>query len=184
MLKKEMYLKARVEGKSNEEIAKLYNVKLETINRAIGTDKGREKVMQPIYIGTNPFGDDDEEIVVFDETVSEAVKEPQEGKKVRKTIISVCCDCKEEYTITPAEQKFYTTKGLNFPKRCEKCRKKRHNFIECECIDCGDTFKIKLTQKEFFEKLGLTLPKRCPECIKIKAEHNRKLAAEKGEQIK
>jgi len=35
------------------------------------------------------------------------------------------CECGKEFTITIGEQTFYTGKGLNLPKHCTDCRKRR-----------------------------------------------------------
>ncbi|MCL5435925.1 MAG: zinc-ribbon domain-containing protein [Patescibacteria group bacterium] len=37
----------------------------------------------------------------------------------------VCIDCKEEFTFTAGEQKFFTERGLMSPRRCPTCRRKR-----------------------------------------------------------
>ncbi len=40
-----------------------------------------------------------------------------------KTI--VCQDCGEEFVFTESEQKFYSERGFQDPKRCKPCRDKR-----------------------------------------------------------
>lgn len=35
------------------------------------------------------------------------------------------CECGKEFVITIGEQTFYTGKGLNLPKHCPDCRKRR-----------------------------------------------------------
>jgi hypothetical protein len=40
-------------------------------------------------------------------------------------ITKKCVDCQNDFIITAGEQEFYSDKGLNMPKRCENCRKKR-----------------------------------------------------------
>lgn len=35
----------------------------------------------------------------------------------------ICKDCGKSFSISPDEEKFYTSKGLQIPKRCKECRK-------------------------------------------------------------
>lgn len=37
----------------------------------------------------------------------------------------ICKDCGKSFSISPDEEKFYTSKGLQIPKRCKECRKVR-----------------------------------------------------------
>lgn len=37
----------------------------------------------------------------------------------------ICKDCGKSFSISPDEEKFYTSKGLQIPKRCKECRKAR-----------------------------------------------------------
>lgn len=37
----------------------------------------------------------------------------------------ICKDCGKSFPISPEEEKFYTSKGLQLPKRCKECRKAR-----------------------------------------------------------
>lgn len=37
----------------------------------------------------------------------------------------ICKDCGKSFSISPDEEKFYTSKGLQIPKRCKECRKTR-----------------------------------------------------------
>ena len=41
----------------------------------------------------------------------------------------ICKDCGKSFSILPKEEKFYTSKGLQIPKRCKKCRNIR---IACD----------------------------------------------------
>ena len=34
----------------------------------------------------------------------------------------ICKDCGKGFSISPDEEKFYTSKGLQIPKRCKECR--------------------------------------------------------------
>ena len=36
-----------------------------------------------------------------------------------------CVDCEELFKFTEGEQKYYKSKGFDFPKRCKACREKR-----------------------------------------------------------
>lgn len=36
-----------------------------------------------------------------------------------------CCDCGAEFTITEGEVEFYSSKGMQLPRRCKECRAKR-----------------------------------------------------------
>ena len=36
-----------------------------------------------------------------------------------------CTDCKQDFTLSAGEQDFFNTKGLQEPKRCKLCRKKK-----------------------------------------------------------
>lgn len=38
----------------------------------------------------------------------------------------ICKDCGKGFSISPNEEKFYTSKGLQIPKRCKECRKNRN----------------------------------------------------------
>lgn len=83
-----------------------------------------------------------------------------------------CIDCGEEFTISPAEQKFFMYHKYDIPKRCKKCRTKKSQYTEHICVDCGNTFKINETTRMFFERNGLNLPKRCERCREIKKVRN------------
>lgn len=37
----------------------------------------------------------------------------------------ICKDCGKSFSISPDEEMFYTSKGLQVPKRCKECRKNR-----------------------------------------------------------
>ncbi len=45
-----------------------------------------------------------------------------------KTII--CKDCKNEFTLSIGEQKFFDGKELSYPTRCKECRAKRKASFE------------------------------------------------------
>ena len=50
-----------------------------------------------------------------------------------ETIFIVCCDCGSSFPFEPGEQRFYSERSLNLPRRCPSCRLAR---------------KIKLLQKQ------------------------------------
>jgi hypothetical protein len=36
-----------------------------------------------------------------------------------------CCECQDEFLFSAGEQAYFTSKGLNEPKRCKACRQYR-----------------------------------------------------------
>ena len=96
----------------------------------------------------------------------------EENGKIYETIKAVCERCGKEFEMYPAEQKFFDTHGLVYPKKCKECRKLRKNVIKIKCIDCNKEFEINEIQKEYFERNNLNIPKRCPECREIKKNRN------------
>ena len=40
-----------------------------------------------------------------------------------------CSDCGEDFTFRIGEQRYFISKSLSPPKRCQKCRAKRKNNI-------------------------------------------------------
>lgn len=40
------------------------------------------------------------------------------------------CYCGDTFVFTAGEQEFYERKGLNDPKRCEKCKAKKRAFFD------------------------------------------------------
>lgn len=43
-------------------------------------------------------------------------------------MIRVCIDCGRQFEITPGEERFYKSKGLDLPKRCKPCRDKKRSM--------------------------------------------------------
>lgn len=43
-----------------------------------------------------------------------------------------CIDCELSFIFTAGEQRFYSSKGLSMPKRCQPCRKARKDSIARE----------------------------------------------------
>jgi DNA-directed RNA polymerase subunit RPC12/RpoP len=157
---KEKYLEMRERGYSNKGIAEFYKVKESTVDRAIG--KNKKESTGNMNTDTMDFFDDFEE-TSEETTINESVREL---KKI------TCIDCGKEFDFSPAEQKFYESRGFDTPKRCPECRDKRKQTVDIECVDCGKTFQMRLTEKEYYEKNGLYIPKRCPSCRELKRKHN------------
>ena len=87
-------------------------------------------------------------------------------------ITKECFECGKEFTLSPAEQKFYIGHGYVIPKRCPVCRKEKNEIIELTCVDCNKKFTITKSEKASYERNGLFVPKRCPICLKFKKEKN------------
>ena len=87
-----------------------------------------------------------------------------------------CSECGKEFTMSPAEQKFYQKKGYTLPKRCYDCRMKEKEVKQFTCVDCGATFELTGTEIKYYEKNGLILPKRCKKCREFKKEKNLEVA--------
>lgn len=177
------YQMARDLGKSNEEIAKEYNVKKSTVDRAIGSDR---KFKEEKNMGINSKMAQTRIVKRPKEEApkSDATSQPRE---VLKTITINCCDCGRTFSVNPAEQNFFKRKGLNLPKRCPECREKRKKVETRICVDCGAEFTITRTNLEYFKRIGMHAPKRCEECRKNKREHNaemeRKKAIKEAEEL-
>lgn len=84
----------------------------------------------------------------------------------------ICMDCGNEFTIAPAEQKYYISKGFEMPKRCLECRALRKGTTTIKCTDCGKEVEIPNSRIRYFETKGLHIPKRCDDCAKYKKERN------------
>lgn len=89
-----------------------------------------------------------------------------------KTII--CNHCGNEFTMSPAEQKYYESHEYQLPKKCPECRKLRKEKKTLTCIDCNAEFEINAIQESYYKENGYELPKRCPECRKFKRARNEK----------
>lgn len=172
------YQMARDLGKSNEEIAKEYNVKKSTVDRAIGSDR---KLKEEKNMGINSKMAQTRVVKRPKEEAhkNEDVSQPRE---VLKTITVNCCDCGRTFSVNPAEQNFFKRKGLNLPKRCPECREKRKKVETRICVDCGAEFTISRTNLEYFKRIGMHSPKRCEECRKNKREHNAELERKRLEK--
>lgn len=158
---KEQYLQARItKGMSNEEIAKVYGVKLKTVTNAIGSYKKYLKGAQSKMEKEFSFTEEAESTEVTMEVI-----EP---------IYCNCIDCGEEFVITPVEIKFYRRLGYAMPKRCESCRKKKKVVHKFRCIDCGADFTMNESEIEFYNKNNLFIPVRCKQCREFKKERNNK----------
>jgi len=40
-----------------------------------------------------------------------------------------CCDCQESFIFTAGEQRFFFSKGLSAPRRCQPCRELRRRTL-------------------------------------------------------
>ena len=87
----------------------------------------------------------------------------EEGMALKDKIL-VCRDCGREFTFTVGEQQFYSSRGLNEPKRCPKCRaarrKRRGNsrhVYSAICATCGVETTVPFQPKE-------GRPVYCTEC--------------------
>lgn len=101
--------------------------------------------------------------------------------KVIDPIVNTCIDCGQEFIMSPAEQKYYFSKGFELPKRCPDCRKKRKEQVEVECVDCGRKFMMSKSNYDFFTSHGLHIPKRCNSCIEFKKQRHEREAQEANE---
>ena len=93
-----------------------------------------------------------------------------------------CTECGTPFNMTIEYEQWFIGKGLEIPKRCSSCRKKKAaaefpstsaicsgnaeatNFHNC--IDCGNVFFISESHEQWFKNMDLLLPNRCPRCIK------------------
>lgn len=103
-----------------------------------------------------------------------------EGNPEEKTIPIVepltrqCISCGRDFTISPAEQRFYTKKGFVLPKKCPECRKRKNITQVFTCKDCNKEFKMTNNEISFFKNHGYEVPKRCPECRAFRKASNEK----------
>ena len=95
--------------------------------------------------------------------------------EIRDFITRTCCDCGQEFEISPTEQKFFDIHGLEYPKRCMNCRDKRKEVQVFVCCDCGHEFTMKKTEIEFYNSNGLYIPKRCPSCRNARRKYNERM---------
>lgn len=89
-------------------------------------------------------------------------------KKVYERITRTCVECNKPFSIPPAEQKFFESKGMELPKRCSECRIKRGKRVKFTCVDCNKEFFLFESNVKFYKDHGLELPKRCRNCIEDK----------------
>lgn len=98
--------------------------------------------------------------------------------EVLKPIKLKCVTCGEEFTISPAEQKFCKAHSYELPKRCSKCREDKHKITKAICVDCGIEFDIRNAELEYFKSNGMQMPKRCKQCRAFKRERNNRQVGE------
>lgn len=161
--KKERYKMAIDNGSTVEEVAAIYGVKPDTVKRALRSTNTpiKEEPQMPTQ-DPHVFPDEEE------------ITQPQ-PQAVLQPIDIKCRNCGTIFTMSPAEQKFYQSKGFALPKRCKPCREQRGSMLELTCVDCGKEFRLSPTEQEFFNKQGLHYPKRCSSCRKFKRERNKEL---------
>ena len=59
-------------------------------------------------------------------------------------MIRVCVDCGRQFEITPGEERFYKSKGLDLPKRCKPCRDKKRSLNNVKLyLNQNNTIKNK-----------------------------------------
>jgi hypothetical protein len=47
---------------------------------------------------------------------------------VVKSIKTECVECGRRFVIDPGEQKWFARRGMDLPKRCQRCRERRITF--------------------------------------------------------
>ena len=65
----------------------------------------------------------------------------------------ICKDCGKSFSISLDEEKFYTSKGLQIPKRCKECRKNRKEEKKQE----ESRIKAEQDEKELLSSISHTL---------------------------
>jgi len=45
-----------------------------------------------------------------------------------ESVVITCCECNEEFTVSPEEQAWYKEKNYDLPRRCPACRKMRRKL--------------------------------------------------------
>ena len=88
--------------------------------------------------------------------------------------ITKVCSCGQVFIISPAEQKFYHSKGFKLPKKCPECRKHKNEVTKFICKDCNKEFAMTANEISFFKNRGYEVPKRCPECRAFRKASNNK----------
>lgn len=101
----------------------------------------------------------------------------QETKTTHPSVvepITRTCSCGQVFYISPAEQKFYHSKGFKLPKKCPGCRKHKNEVHTFTCKDCNKEFTMTANEINFFKNRGYEVPKRCPECRAFRKASNNK----------
>lgn len=106
-------------------------------------------------------------------SVDTSAEHAEEDSEVLHPITIKCIKCGEEFVMIPSEQKFFTSKGYSFPKRCPNCRINKANKVTIKCVDCGASFEMDGREVDYFNRNGLNLPKRCKQCRQFKRERNK-----------
>lgn len=137
----------------------------------------KKKATKVEEVNTTPemeFEDEVKEEAVKDPTTTAHASdgEPEQAAEVLHPITKVCVECGKEFTISPAEQKFFKKMGYEFPKRCTECRDANKKEVHATCVDCGAEFTMKGSEINFYKKFGFEIPKRCPSCRNFKKIRN------------
>jgi len=98
-----------------------------------------------------------------------------------------CCEknCKYVWTFTVGEQKWFDSKGFEYPKRCHACKiehksTKRtrpqitnYEDMTINCKDCSQFFTWRAKDQAFYAKQTPPFPKpgRCPSCKQKRNEY-------------
>lgn len=143
-----------------------------------GTTKAKEKASEGFE-----FNDEEEPMatqaeptesqIPNDTIVDTKAEHADEDSEVLHPITIKCIKCGEEFVMIPSEQKFFTSKGYSFPKRCPNCRINKANKITIKCVDCGATFEMDGREVDYYTRNNLNLPKRCKQCRQFKRERNK-----------
>ena len=96
-----------------------------------------------------------------------------------KDITLICKECGEEFILFATKQRSMAEKGIENPKRCYSCLKKRREAKQAleftdkklVCIECGQEFIFSAEEQQFYKNKGLeNEPVRCPSCRKARKD--------------
>ena len=79
-----------------------------------------------------------------------------------------CFICGNDFVFSPAEQKYFESKGFADPKSCPVCRKLRSVHVSHTCVDCNAVFTTSAYLEAVYKSKGLEPPTRCESCRAIK----------------
>jgi transcription elongation factor Elf1 len=90
-----------------------------------------------------------------------------------------CKRCGSSFEFSEGEQRFYHSKGLNFPTYCATCRSHRKQEKEkleripseyITCKSCGRRFEFTARDQQFFRQKGYSKPTTCKSCLQRQKE--------------